>query len=796
MPAAESLPLLPLRDAVLFPHVATPLAVGREGSRAAIAMASAAPGRNLVVALQRSPESDPAVLADLYRIATRAVLRRVQGGDGEAVTVIVQGMERVLLTGLEHEDGALMVNAVPRPLIERDRNSVEALRQEIRELLQRVVTLTHGDQARDLTQLMNWDAEARQLVYMLATVLTLEPTEAQELLEIDDVGTAMHWVHTHLAHEVQILEIRRQIAEQTAGELSKEQREGILRRQLRTIQSQLGEDSPEQLEIAALRERIEQADLPAAVRREAERELSRLEHMSAAAAEYPMARTYIELVAALPWSKSEQAPVDLAEARRILDEDHYGLGDVKQRILEHLAVLRLNPSAKGPILCLIGPPGVGKTSLGHSIARATGRVFERLSLGGVHDEAELRGHRRTYVGAMPGRVIQALRRAGVNNPVIMLDEIDKLGRDFRGDPAAALLEILDPEQNVSFRDNYLDLPFDLSRVMFITTGNTTDTVPPALLDRTEVVRLPGYTLEEKLEIARRYLVPRQLASAGLTAESFPLGDDVVLHVIKRYTREAGVRQLERSLGRIARRCALALAEEGRPLELTPNDLTGVLGPEPFFIDEARLIFPPGVAPGLAWTEAGGEVLYIEAALVPGRTGLVLTGQLGEVMQESARAAETYLLSRAAELGIDPERIKSSATHVHVPAGAVPKDGPSAGVAISTALASLYLNRPARPDTAMTGEVTITGLVLPVGGVKEKLLAARRAGLRRVILPRANEPSLREIEETARRDLEVVLVQNLDEVWHEALLPEGKVATRTGERAWTQASHQPSTHAPA
>jgi ATP-dependent Lon protease len=505
------------------------------------------------------------------------------------------------------------------------------------------------------------------------------------------------------------------------------------------------------------------------VRKEAERELARLEKLPAASPEHHVVRSYLELILELPWHKGSESVLEIARARQVLDEDHYDLKEVKERILEHLGVLKLNPGAKAPILCFVGPPGVGKTSLGQSIARAQGRTFERMSLGGMHDEAELRGHRRTYIGAMPGRIIQAIRRAGVNNPVLMLDEVDKLGRDFRGDPAAALLEILDPEQNRSFRDNYLDLPFDLSKVFFITTANTLDTIPTPLRDRMEILRLPGYSEEEKVEIAKRYLIPRQLKETGITAEQCHLTDAALQRLISRYTREAGVRQLERTIGRLARKTALHVAEgQTEPLTIAPEGLPDMLGPEPFFQEQARRELPPGVATGLAWTEAGGDVLYIEATLLPEGRSLTLTGQLGGVMQESAKAARSYVWSHADELGLEPTAFQKAGVHIHVPAGAIPKDGPSAGITMATALASLYTDCPARSDTAMTGEITLTGLVLPIGGVKEKVLAARRAGIRRVILPKDNAKDLRDLPDHVRAEMEIVLVERIEDVLSAAI----------------------------
>ncbi|HEY2148066.1 MAG TPA: endopeptidase La, partial [Pirellulales bacterium] len=614
-----------------------------------------------------------------------------------------------------------------------------------------------------LMQIISQAENPLHQVYLLASLLNLDKTKSQALLEAPTRADALRLIHEYLSHEVQVLELRQKITSSAQSEMSREQREYLLRQQLRAIQEELGENNPEQAEVNELRKQMDEANLPEEVRKEVERELSRLERLPTAAPDYQMTRTYLELVLELPWNALTEDVLELPRARQVLDEDHYDLKEIKQRIVEHLAVLKLNPAAKAPILCFVGPPGVGKTSLGQSIARAIGRKFERTSLGGMHDEAELRGHRRTYIGAMPGRIIQAIRRAGVRNPVLMMDEIDKLGRDYRGDPAAALLEVLDPAQNNAFRDNYLDLPFDLSKVFFITTANTLDTVPQPLLDRMEILRLAGYTDVEKLEIAKRYLVPRQINETGLTAEQVSLPDATINRLITRYTREAGVRQLERTLARLCRSVAMKFADgNSQPVKIEPKDLTALIGPERFFIEEARQESPPGVAAGLAWTEAGGDVLYIEAVLLPGGGGMHLTGHLGEVMQESARAAQAFVWSQAERFGIDRLIFKESGVHLHVPAGAVPKDGPSAGVTMAAALASLYTQNRVRSDTAMTGEITLTGLVLPVGGIKEKLLAAQRAGLKRVILPLANEKDLAELPENVREQLDFVLVDRIDD----------------------------------
>ncbi len=576
-------------------------------------------------------------------------------------------------------------------------------------------------------------------------------------------------VHEYLQKEVQVLELRNQIASRAHTEMTREQREYMLRQQLKAIQEELGERSATAADVDELRDQLADVELPEEVRKEADRELDRLERLSPASPDYQMTRTYLELVTELPWSEMTAETIDLNATQEILDEDHFGLREVKDRILEHLAVLKLNPEAHSPILCFVGPPGVGKTSLGQSIARSVGRKFVRISLGGMHDEAELRGHRRTYIGAMPGRIIQAIRRVGVRNPLIMLDEVDKLGIHFRGDPAAALLEILDPAQNGTFRDNYLNLPFDLSRVFFIATANTLDTVPQPLLDRMETIRISGYTTEEKAEIAKRVSDPRKFQDSGIGIDQLTIPDDTLKAVIMRYTREAGVRQLERAIGRLARKQAVAVARgDGKPVTVTVKDLPDLLGSESRRPETARESLPPGVATGLAWTQAGGDILYVEASLLPGGSGMKLTGQLGDVMRESAEAAHTYLWSHCDELGVDCERFKSSGVHIHVPAGAVPKDGPSAGVAMVTALASLYGQAPARSDTAMTGEITLSGQVLPVGGIKEKVLAARAAGIRRVILPVENEADLREIPAEAREDLEFIPVDNVADLLRQAI----------------------------
>jgi len=765
----QTLPVLPIKHAVLFPSMLMPLNVGRPSSIAAIEAALASEEKEIVVVAQRDAAVDSPSLTDLYSIGTKAVIKKMARRADGLLEVVLLGVERVVLLKLEQDGAYQKARIKPLPLPQEKSTEIEALRREVGELAVRALALTQPQAADRLSQLITDAKDSLRLVYTLAPMFSLELETEQALLEAPTVADCLRLMHSYLAQELQVLELRSKIANEAQTEMSREQREYLLRQQLRAIQKELGGENPEQSEVALLRERLEKADLPEEVRKEAERELGRLEKLPPAAPDYHVTRTYLEFLLELPWKKSTEDGLDISRARQILDEDHYDLREVKERILEHLGVLKLNPTAKSPILCFVGPPGVGKTSLGQSIARALSRKFERFSLGGLHDEAELRGHRRTYIGAMPGRIIQAIRRAGVNNPVLMLDEVDKLGRDFRGDPAAALLEILDPEQNRTFRDNYLDLPFDLSKVFFITTGNALDTIPQPLLDRMELLRLAGYSEEEKIEIARRYLIPRQFKETGLKPEDCVIIEDALRSIIALYTREAGVRQLERTIGRIARKVALRHAEgHTEPVTVTREDLTTWLGPRRFSLEQTRRQLPPGVATGLAWTETGGDVLYVEATLLPNGRGMTLTGQLGEVMQESARAAQSYVWSHAEELGIDGTKFRRYGVHIHVPAGAIPKDGPSAGVTMATALASVYTRYAVRVDTAMTGEITLTGLVLPVGGIKEKVLAARRVGIKRVILPRENQKDLSELPEDVAKEMEFIFADKIEDVLSTAI----------------------------
>jgi ATP-dependent Lon protease len=760
----ESLPVLPIKNSVLFPGLLMPLTAGRPSSVAAIDAALASEDKELLIVTQRDSSVETPTVNDLYTIGTKAVVKRMMRRQDGAVNLIVQGVERVVVIKIEQTEPYLMARVKLAPVPEEENTEIEAMRRAILELSARAIQLAQPNAPVEVTQMLAENEEPLQLTYLIGSVLGLPVEKEQGLIEAPTRLDALRLLHSYLLHELQVLELRNQINVQAQGEMERQQREYLLRQQLRAIQEELGETSPEQADAEMFRKQMDEAQLPEEVRKEAERELSRMEKLPQASPDYHVIRTYLEMILELPWSKSTEDNLDLAHARQVLDEDHFDLKEVKERILEHLGVLKLNPTANAPILCFVGPPGVGKTSLGQSIARALGRKFERLALGGMHDEAELRGHRRTYIGAMPGRIVQAMRRAESNNPVLMLDEVDKLGRDFRGDPAAALLEILDPAQNHTFRDNYLDLPFNLSKAFFITTANTIDTIPAPLLDRMEMLRLSGYSAEEKMEIAHRYLTPRQLKESGLTDQQFVLSDEALGHVIGRYTREAGVRQLERAIGSLTRRVALRFAEgDTTPAIIRVEDLPEMLGPERFSFELTRKQLPPGVATGLAWTETGGDVLYIEATLLPAGRGLTLTGHLGEVMQESAKAAQSFIWAHAEQMGIDPNVVRRSGLHIHVPAGAIPKDGPSAGITMATALASVYTDTPARSDTAMTGEITLTGLVLPIGGVKEKALAARRAGIMRVIMPKENQKDLRDLPDNVRNEMEFVFADRVEDV---------------------------------
>jgi ATP-dependent Lon protease len=780
LPQQFEIAVLPLQNTTLFPETVVPLAVGRERSMRAVESSLATEEKLLACVTTRTENvtGDEAKYDDLFKIGTIVNVKRMMRNEG-VMQLIVQGMERFEVKEWLTEQPYLKARVEILPELRRvDDEEIEALKRNIQQMIQQALAMLPQVPPEIRMAVMN-QQDPVQLSYFLASVLDLGTETEQKMLESSTVDGLLTLTHAALARELEIMQIRSKIATEAQSEMDKSQRDYVLRQQLKQIQKELGEDETgEKAEAQQLRERLETADLPEDVRKEAERELKRMEALPQAAPDYHVIRTYLEYIIELPWKKSSEERLDLNEARKILDEDHYGLEDIKERILESLAVVKLRPDGKSPILLFVGPPGVGKTSLGRSIARALGREFERMSLGGMRDEAELRGHRRTYVGAMPGRIIQALRRAGVNNPVMMLDEIDKLGNDYRGDPSSALLEILDPQQNNTFRDNYLDLPFDLSNVFFIATANQLGPIPMPLRDRMEIIQLAGYSDREKLNIAKQYLIARQIKENGLTPEQLEVTDDAVNLLTARYTREAGVRQLERTIGNLARKVALKVAQgDTDKVTIEAKDVKEYLGPPRFYPETAREDLPAGVATGMAWTEMGGEVLFIEATLLPGGGGLTLTGQLGDVMKESAQAARSYLWAHASEFGIDPEVIKQNGVHLHVPAGAIPKDGPSAGVTMASALASLYTGRKVRSDTAMTGEITLSGLVFPVGGIKEKVLAAHRAGIRRIILPAQNESDTEEIPEDVRKELEIIPATRVSDVLKAALGAEADDASK-------------------
>jgi len=771
----EEVPVLTVRDTVVFPGALAPITVGRPASVALVQ--SLGENRTLAVVSQLDPRVDVPVPEDLYPVGTLCVLHKVIRVPKENLLLFCEGISRIRTAEFTAREPFLKAKVEKVADVEPEITpEIEALRQNVVGLFQQIVTAS-PNLSDDLATTAEHITEPGRLAdWVAGTLPSLSPQERQSLLAEPDARIRLDTIHRHLTRELEMLELRGRIQSQVQGQLSQSQREFYLREQLKAIQKELGEGDETSRDIEDLRQKLESAGLPEEVKTEATRELNRLGRISPASPEYGVSRNYLEWMASLPWSVSSGSQVDVKHAADILNEDHYDLEKVKDRILDYLAVLQLRPVLKGPILCFVGPPGVGKTSLGKSIARALGRKFARISMGGMHDEAEIRGHRRTYIGALPGQIIQALRRAGANDPVFMLDEVDKLGRDFRGDPASALLEVLDPEQNSTFRDNYLDVPFDLSRVLFITTANVLDPVPDALRDRMEVIPLEGYTEQEKVIIAFRYLIPRQIAENGLDAEhGIEFSDDSVRFLIRRYTREAGVRSLEREIGTICRKQARRIAE-GQPgktvvsAEVVEKDLGAPrFRPDTEVAERTRR---PGVAVGLAWTPVGGDVLFIEAGRMPGGSkGLIMTGQLGPVMQESVQAALTWVRGNATHYGIDPDLFKTSDIHIHVPAGAIPKDGPSAGITMGIALLSMLTNRLVRSNLAMTGEITLTGQVLPVGGIKEKVLAAKRGGVTEVILPFENEVNVREDLKTEQiGDMKMHFVKTMEEVVDQALEP--------------------------
>ena len=738
-------PILPVRDTVLFPHSVLPLTVGRESSIQLIE--SLGDDRSIVVTAQRDPRLDVPKPEDMHEVGTLATVHKVVRMPNQSRFVFTEGLERVrLLRYVQSEPFMVAEVEVLEETEPESSASLEALMRNVVEQFSQIVaeSPTLSDELR--TVAVNIEDPARLVDFVGSSLPFLTTADKQALLEAPAVMTRLELLNKHLAKELEVQQLRTKIQSEVQDQVQQTQRDYYLREQLKAIQKELGEQDETQREVEDLRQKIEAAGMPEEVKKEALKELSRLSHMSPMAADYSLTRNYIEWLAVLPWNKSTGTSVDIAKAREILDEDHYGLKKVKDRILDYLSVLELKPDMKGPILCFVGPPGVGKTSLGKSIARALGRKFQRISLGGMHDEAEIRGHRRTYIGALPGQIIQCIRRAETNDPVIMLDEVDKLGRDFRGDPASALLETLDPAQNNAFRDNYLDVPFDLSKVLFITTANMLDPVPPPLLDRMEIIPLQGYSEEEKVHIAFRYLIPRQIKENGITEEQIEFPEDSVRYIVRHYTREAGVRKLEQMVGTICRKKARSVVEgKTEKLLVTRETLKEFLGGITVRVETevAERVKRPGVAVGLAWTPAGGDILFIEANKMKGKGSFMMTGQIGEVMQESMQAALTWVRSNAALLGLTDDFNKEMDLHIHVPAGAIPKDGPSAGVTIATVLASLLTDQPVLPLTAMTGEITLSGNVLPVGGIKEKFLAARRAGVKTIILPKDNRQDVEE-----------------------------------------------------
>ena len=778
----SELPVLPLRRTVVFPLTAAPLSVNRTVSVEAINRALA--GDRMVLMLQQNVEADDPAPSDLARVGTVGLIRQM-AKSSSGVRLLVEGVARARAEFLNQEGtgDARVILALVKPLPEQVERTIEVDAQvrRIQELVERGMSAATG-LAPDLQAIVTSLDDPLRICYLLASVLDLKPEDKQRLLEEDDLSVKLGAIAAALAREIDVLEMKGRIASRAEAEMSDAQRQYMLRQQLKAIQSELGESDSE---VQELRRRVAEAKLPEAINAVADREVGRLERMTPASPEYQMIRTYLDWLLEIPWAVTTEDRLDPIEARRVLDEDHYDLDKVKERIVEYLAVRKLKGDMKGPILCFSGPPGVGKTSLGQSIARAMNRKFVRISLGGVRDEAEIRGHRRTYIGAMPGRLATALKQAGAINPVLMLDEIDKISVGIQGDPAAALLEVLDPAQNHSFRDHYLEIPLDLSKVLFIATANQLGTVHPALLDRMEVITLSGYSEQEKVHIARKYLLPRQIAEHGLKPEQIVISDATIRRVISEYTREAGVRSVERRLGTLARKVAARIAaepspESAAPTTIEPGELEKYLGPPPYRPDVAFRTSRAGVATGLAWTETGGDVLFVEAAVLPsGKGNLTLTGQLGSVMQESARAALSHVRQEARKLRIAPERLNENDIHVHVPAGAIPKDGPSAGVTMATAIVSALRDAPVRDDVAMTGEITLSGLVLPVGGIREKALAARRQGIKTLILPQQNYVDVDELPEEVRREMTFVPVKTLDEALEIALPAAGPDANRSG-----------------
>jgi len=793
----EILPLLPVRDIVVFSYMILPLFVGREGSLQAVNKALSSHKMIFLATQKRAGDEDPAE-DDIYRVGTVAMIMRTLKLPDGRVKILVQGLAKGIIREFLREGAGYNVRIVK---IEEPQPSeltveMEALMRSVKENSEKILNLK-GIASPDVLAILESIEEPGRLADLVASNLKLKVEEAQQILETFDPLERLRKVNELLTKELEVSTVQARIQSQAKEEMSKTQREYFLREQLRAIKNELGEIDERAEEINEFREKIAAAKMPPEVEKEALKQLNRLEMMHPDAAEASIVRTYLDWLVELPWSKSTRDRLNIQKVKQVLDEDHYDLERVKERILEYLGVRKIKRKMRGPILCFVGPPGVGKTSLGRSIARALGRKFTRISLGGIRDEAEIRGHRRTYIGALPGRIIQGIKQAGSNNPVFMLDEIDKVGADFRGDPSAALLEVLDPEQNHAFSDHYLNVPFDLSKVMFITTANLIDPIIPALKDRMEIIEIPGYTNEEKLRIAQKFLLPRQLSENGIGERDLKISEEAILQIISHYTQEAGVRNLERELAAICRKVARRKAEgETRLVHVTRSNLHKFLGPPKYLPEEEQQENEVGVATGLAWTPHGGEILYVEASVMKGKGNLTLTGHLGDVMKESAHAALSYARSRAAMLGIDENFYAEKDIHIHVPAGAIPKDGPSAGVTMTTALVSVLTGKPVRKDIAMTGEVTLRGRVLPVGGLKEKALAALRHNIHTVIIPERNRKDLEEIPRHIRKKLHFVFVKEMDQILHLALLDGKKKGRPKGppKRKATQTSRPPATPA--
>jgi ATP-dependent Lon protease len=771
----DALPVLPLRDIVIFPFMIVPLYVSRDRSVKAVDSALS-DNRMICLVAQREQDRENPSVDELHRMGTVAVIMRMLKLPDGRIRVLVQGMNRAQVDGFSQTDPFMLASLTPVSEETWDEESLElqALRRNVKEALEKSVNLGKSISPEVMVIAANLEDPGR-LADLAVSNLDLKVSEAQEILECIDPIERLKKVHELITKELEVLTMQQQISSQARGEMDRSQREFFLRQQLKAIQSELGEGNELGEEVRAFRAKAHKARMPKDVLKEFNRQIAKLERMHPDAAETATLRNYLECMVNLPWNKFSRDNLDLGRARVILDEDHYGLDRIKERIIEYLAVRKLKKKMRGPILCFVGPPGVGKTSLGRSIARAVGRKFQRMSLGGVRDEAEIRGHRRTYVGSMPGRVIQGIQQAGTANPVFMLDEVDKIGADYRGDPSSALLEVLDPEQNHTFRDNYLAVPFDLSNVLFIATANQLDTIQPAFLDRMEVIELSGYTEEEKLQIARRHLVPKQLSENGLNKERIAFSDESLRLIVSQYTREAGLRSFERQISRICRKVAKHVAEGREELtRITAGNVAQYLGAPKFLGEDALKKDQIGVATGLAWTPTGGDVLFVEATVMRGKGELILTGTLGDVMQESARAALSYARSRAAQFQIDETLFAGRDIHVHIPEGAIPKDGPSAGITMALAMISALTETPVRHNVALTGEITLRGNILPVGGIKEKILAARRAKLDTVVMPKPNAKDLDELPGYVRRDLDFRLVEHVDEVLKAALVDSGKI----------------------